>query len=505
MTVESQELVFTSEEERQAAIDNLPETPDNESQLDAIMSAPIKATDEAAENKSAIPEPEKTPVANETPIGVNAQTSATDQSNQTPPSVSDDVFQIKRSDLPEGFDNPNKVLKSYKEAQDLIKKQEKFIREKLGGDPSNNSGLNEVLRRAEVAETELAKVRSTTERSAQQVTRQENLSPIPPSNAVKIKELRQSLQKLSANPVANEEEIFQKRLELDDLWMSEMERNALLLDRATKRAEDAERLAGEVKNQTDGFVSKMERSEENKRNQEALNEEYRQMDIFATDPDYPEFKMSKNSQEVEKEYVNWGSSVARLFYGQPININTVEGNNLMSQALEMLKQGAPDIVEKCNMAGIPTTPTEDVQKYLDICDLLDYRDGYRVNPSTGKREVVKRYHAPTRQMVPDVFPSLKDAYENRKVRDGFYANKVREAYLDGGKGMAEAASRIDNGAVEMGNAAGAAKSQGMTVEDADQIINTMDETEAMRKKNAGDPSDYNKIQEAFRVKGIPVD
>jgi hypothetical protein len=175
----------------------------------------------------------------------------------------------------------------------------------------------------------------------------------------------------------------------------------------------------------------------------------------------------------------------------------------------MLQRGAPDITDKCKAAGTPTTPPDDVRKYLEICDLLDYRDGYRTDPITGQKEIVKRFHAPSGSYIPDAFPSLSAAYEDRMIRDGVYEKKIREAFSKGGQAMAEAAARRSSAAAEMGNAGGASPRDAglkMSPEQAREIIDTVDEVAAVRLKRSGDASLLKKLNEAMVTLGMdPVD
>lgn len=503
MATESQTLVFESEEAREAAIDALGESPDSEEQLDAIMSAPIQQKAEADNDNPAKPEGES--ISDKIIDEIAPEEQQVKPDVQKPENQQDEIFQIKRSELPENFDSPAKLLKSYSEAQATLERQKKFIKERLGGEDEN---LTAAMKRAEKAEAELAEIRKKVEVPAKQETKADNLPEIPQSNAGKIKELRQSIQTLSKDPIANEQEILDKRLELDDLWLAENERTSLMIERATKRAEAAEARAEKAENTATGYVSSQKKTEEQKKAEAALQNEYKDIDTFSNDADYPEFKMSKSAKDVENNYLQWGADVARLYYGARIDISTDDGRRKMFYALDNLKRGGPDIVEKCQIAGVQVKPTDDIQKYLDICDLLDYRDGYRENPTTGKKEVVKRFHAPSNQYIPDAFPSLKAAYENRKVQDGYYADKIRKAYLDGGKSISEAANRASNNAVEMGNSGGVSNADAglkITAQQAADILDSIDEAEALRKKANGDSSDYNKLNEAFQILGIPVE
>jgi len=506
MAIESQEstavLEFENEDARQAAMDGVEETPENEAKIDAIMKAPIKAKDDAAAQKTADSTPEGTaspaPKEEETPAA-SASPAASTQA-----STDGEFIQIKKSDLPQGFDTPGKLFKSYSEAQELITRQQKFIKEKLNGGASADTSVQSVIERTRALEAENAELKKKIEAPAQRETKQDGLSAIPESKIGEIKQVRGRLQELANDPIANEEEIYSLRLKLDDLWLTESERNAVMIQRATKRAEEAERKAIEAHSTASSYVERSAQGEKQKQAQDALAKEYRDIDTFAGAAKYSEFKMTRSAAEVEREYAGWAQDVTNLYFGAPVNIDTDQGRQAMRQAMSMLQKGAPDITEKCRVAGVPIEATEDVKRYLEICDLLDYRDGYRVDPVSGNKEIVKRYHAPSGQYVPDTFPSLEAAYEDRKIRDGFYEKKIRDAFAKGGASMASAIQKRDSGAVEMDVSTGSSRADAglaMTRDAAVRILDEVDEIEAMRQKRSGNPALWNKLNEAYRALG----
>lgn len=486
---------FESEEARQTALDAIEERPENEAKIDEILSAPIRKKGDAAVEKPA-----------ETPTPPPEAASKAEEPKQA--TVDETVFTIKRDELPEGFDTPGKVFKSYREAQDLITRQTKFIKEKLGGEGSSTQELQAALQRAATLETELAETKKKYERPAQTETRKQDLTAIPESKGSQIKELRVKLQDLVKDPIANEEEIHRLNIQLNGFLFDEIERNQLLTERAENRAAAAENKAVEAEGKATSWVQKSEQSEQSKRAQEALQKEYQDIDSFTNDKNYAEFRMTRPAAQVEQDYVKWAQEVTNLYYGAPVDVRSPDGNKAMKHALSMLERGAPDITEKCRVAGVPQQPSEDVKKYLEICELLDYRDGYRMSPTTGQRELVQRWHGPTQKYVPDAFPSLSAAYEDRKIRDGFYAKRIREAFVNGGQQMADAITKRDAGAVEMDNAVGASKRDAgltMSKSEAAKVIDEIDETLAEQRRRAGDPTLYNKLMEAFKVLGMSID
>lgn len=492
MDGKNEPLTFSTEEERRTAIDNLDERdPSNELRLDEIMNAPLKSNDEVDKEK---PTDQKPDIESK-----EEKVEDKKEEEKKDPSL-DEILTIKKGDLPQGFDTPGKLFKSYKEAQELIERQTKFIKEKLGGTDQN---LQSAMNRAEQAEKELAELRKKIEKPAQTETKKEDLSPIPESVSPQIKQIRIKLQELSADPITNEEEIHQLRLNLDDLWLKENERTSILIERANKRSEDAEKKALEASTTANKYIEESKKSESQKLAAESLKREFQEMDNFSVK--YKEFKTTKPMAEVENDYAKWASEVTNLYYGMPINIESQQGIDCMHQALSMLEKGAPDITEKCRVAGVPISPSEDIKKYLEICDLLNYRDGYRINPNTGKKESVQRYHSPSGKYIPDTFPSLSDAYENRRVRDGYYDKRIREAFTQGGESMVKAISKRDEGAVEIDNTSGASSVDAgvkMSTQDATKVINEINEIEALRRKKNGDPSLFNKLNEAFKVMGL---
>jgi hypothetical protein len=490
----TQEMVFESEEQRSKAINDLPELPENEDKIDSIMKAPIKAKVEGeAASKPADQKPAVEIKSAETP------------DSKTPPVVgADETFTIKKSDLlAKGFDTPGKFMKTWDESQELIKRQNKFIQDKLTNTPQDQVA-KEVLERAERAERELSelKKKSSAAPAAPATVTQGQIS----TSQSKLAEIQKLKDELGSSDTFDEK-TAEKRKQLDNLWFEELTRLNGLVSQQVQETQSIRDIAVKSTQEVETYKKNQETQRLNDESQKALVKELESIDKFCNNPTYVEFKMSKPSIQVEGDYLMWGKNVASLYYGQDVDVNSREGRVAMKTALDMLGKGAPDITEKCRVAGVPVTPCDDIRKYLDICDLLDYRDGLRANPVTGKKETVQRYHPPSRSYIPDAFPSIESAYENRKITDGFYAQKISDQYRKGGADALAAVAKRDSGIVELDNVTTSKGGAGaeMTKEKALETINSIDEERAVKMKRDGKPELFDQLAAAYKVIGVDLD
>ena len=485
----TQEMVFESEDQRTKALNDLPELPENEEKIDSILKAPIKAKVEG----EAAPKPADQKIP--------AEVKSAEKPIETPAAGADETFAVKKSDLlAKGFDTVGKFMKTWDESQELIKRQQKFIQDKLTNSPQDQAA-REVLERAEKAERELAELKKKSPAAPATVT-QGQIS----TSQSKLAEIQKLKDELGSSDTFDEK-TAEKRKQLDNLWFEELTRLNGLVSQQVQETQSIRDIAVKSTQEVETYKKNQETQRLNDESQKALVKELESIDKFCNNPTYAEFKMSKPSIQVEGDYLMWGKNVASLYYGQDVDVNSREGRVAMKTALDMLGKSAPDITEKCRVAGVPITPGDDIRKYLDICDLLDYRDGLRANPVTGKKETVQRYHPPSRSYIPDAFPTIESAYENRKITDGFYAQKIADQYRKGGADALAAVSKRDSGIVELDNVTTSKGGVGveMTKEKALEIINSIDEERAVRMKNDGKPDLFNQLAEAYKAIGVDLD
>lgn len=498
----TQDLAFETEEAREKALNEVPEIPENEEKIDSILKAPIKPKEGAAkaDDKPAEKPPESTDSAKKTEPVPEPKTEAVSAGV----GGADEVFTIKKADLlAKGHSSLGSFLKSFDEANDTIKRQQTFIKDKLTNSPQDQAAKT-VLERAEKAERELEELKKKSSSAPQAPTPTQKDIVSSQSRLADIQKLKDEL----AQADAFDEKTIEKRRQLDNLYYEEISRLSGLVTQQMQEINAAKETSARATQEVADYKKSQDADRQSKEANEALLRELESIDKFCGNPAYPEFKMSKSSRDVEADYLAWGKSVASLFRGADVNVYDREGRAFMKVALDMLGKGAPDIIEKCKLAGVAIAPTDDIRKYLDICDLLDYRDGLRYNPATGKKEVVQRFHPPSGSYIPDAFPSIEAAYENRKIVDGVYAQKIADQYRKGGSDALAAVAKRDNGIVELDNVM-TSKDGGatfeMTTEKAAETIANIDEAVALREKNDGKPELFNQLMEAYKVLGIAVD
>ncbi len=212
----------------------------------------------------------------------------------------------------------------------------------------------------------------------------------------------------------------------------------------------------------------------------------------------PQFKLSKPFDEVNQDYIRYQNKVSTIYLGrEPQNRAEID------EAMTQLKRRSPHLTTKLKMAGVETKPTQDMTKYLGLCELWDSWTGLRKDPLTGdynrdkngKPIPLMRYEPSLKKYVPDRYPSVEAAYNDKSAKEGYYVKQLVNAKIEGGKQVIGAISQRDKGATELG-VTETSGGQLQTVEEAFKRINEIDEVEAMRMAYSGDTAllkEYNEL------------
>lgn len=454
------ELMFATEEDRVKAIEGLDESPENLGKLDEIRNAPIGTAeslpDKPPEGQIETPTPEVTP----------------DKPVET-------VFTITDT---KGYKNANELLKAFDEQKSLIERQTNFIREKLSQqvptvDPS-------VVQRAERAEKELEQLKRGSQKPTQETT--VDIGTVQ-TEIQRIQGLMDELDKLAdSDPdVAYTADYQKKSRELQRLQTKNVVALTDLYGRAQQEIVEAKRVSSE-------FASSFTRSKETERQQSVVDAEYKSVDSI----DDPEYKLSKPSRDVEGDYVKWRGDVALAYYGRP-----AQNPNEAYQALAQLQLKNPELLQKCKIMGFRTEPTEDVAKYMAICELMDYRDGYRKDPVTGNLKRITRFDPVSNAEVPIILPDLKSALRQKRLDEGYYDKRADGSFQQGAESLAKAAGRRDQGAVTLDGG----KDQGQTpggLDWAHKIVSESDAEEVMTAYRRGDRTKFDEINKARGLLGM---
>jgi len=455
MADEGQVVTFESDEARAKAIDGFDESTGKVEDLQKIRDAEVvvpeksEETTETQEGKveeTTTIQKEKTEETTVTPKELEKKEETEEKVVEAPVE-----FTIKKEDLPLNYDTPGKVFKSIKEKEDLIQRQAEKIQ-------TDQVKLDEALRRAEAVGAKVQEV--APEKKAE-------VAEIAESKMSDIAQKKQTLVQME-DPYS--EAAVKLRTELDGLMFDEVVR----LNTVTKNYQDE---FATLKTSTEKFHETYEQGLQEGKNKTALESEYVQMDDFGSK--YDDYKLSKSSKEIEKEYIEWGTKVATQYFGR-LPKDMAELNH----ALNTLFLKSPDLINRCELAQIAVDPTDDLRKYTETIKLMDYRDGIRKN-TDGTVFRVTKYDPYLKKDVPDTFPSIEAALENKRVTSGYYKDKEHEAYKKGGKDTTEAIMKRDNSELD-NTQAGHAQTEALTLEQATKRHDEIDEMEAMRLYMAGD-------------------
>lgn len=483
------EVKFASEAERAKAIETFDETKGSEEDLQKLMDAKIESTVDAG-----AAEADKTPpqsAATDKPTDIPAPAPAAVPSTDAP--VTPDEWAKAK-----GYDSFAEARKAFDEQKDTIERQSRFIKEKI------ETPINPADQRLQQLEAELQTLRSAAPPATRQEkieTQEEKIGVIRQALVANAQKRKAMLEELRADPgIAVDGEFQTRRMEID---AAQDDLNLQLADEMNA----LKGVVGTATQEMSNYKTSQEMAQRREQNTQLYEREMNEITEFANNPKHPEFSFSagRSSREVEGEYVKWANSVASAVYAGPVNlVRSQQDKAAVAQALAAIAAGDPEAINACRVAGVPVEPHEDVRKYLDICELLDHRDGHKVNPVTGQKEqqyrlVLDRSTGQFRK-DPVRFASLEDAYQHRLAVDGTYSQRIKQAYVKGSKEMAAAAQKRANAPVELDNATGASNADvGMALTPADALkeLETIDEAEAMRRKLAGDSTMYDRFEKAL--------
>jgi len=475
----TEKLVFADEEARVTAIGELGDDPANLEKLEAIRNAEIgdvPATPEADKNPTeaapeAVPEPEEEQKG----------------SFVTDPKTGKKTFTISEEDLPEGFDTPGKVFKSFRHAEDTLKRQTEFIKTNLNAGQQRTQGEADAIARASRAEEELARLK-TVALSTQPASPQTNAEIADTQVDIKrIEALQKELdEQIEKDPdSAFTFEYHQKSRELSKLQTKNINYLTTLYNQARQEID-------QTKGITSDFVLKTQQEKVNVEAQKARKSLYDEMSTL----DIPEFKLTKRAEDVENEYISWRRDVALARLGRPAQNAQEE-----FEALEQLQLKNPELIQKLGLIGTPVEPSEDIKRYILNCEALDYRQGWRKDPVSGKFKRLTEWDPDTNQFVPLVLPSLKAAIEQKRLEEGYYAKQVDGAFQKGAKSIVDAAGRRDRGAVELHGGADQGQSPA-SVDWAVKILENTSPEQAMLEYRKGNTQQMDEVQKARKHLGL---
>jgi len=466
----SEVKVFASEEERAKAIEALGDDPSKFDELEAIRNSTIGTVPD-----NTTPDDQK-PL--ETPPAPAANAPAAKP-------VELKSFTITDKDLPEGFDTPGKVFKSFVEAQELIKRQTNFIKENLNK-PAATEAESAAQERARKAEEELARIKSTAPAGQPQGGTSADISTVQ-AEIQRIEAMQDELDKQAEEDpdVAFTGEYQKRQRELSRMQTKNLNVLTTLYSNAKTEIQ-------QTRNVADGIVNQNKQSKEDEAAATARKSLYNEMTAL----DIPELKLSKKSEDVEADYLQWRRDVSLAYYGRPA-ANVEEE----FKAIEQLQIKNPDTIQKCALIGVKADPSEDVKRYMQNCEYLDYQMGWRKDPASGKVFRLTKFDPSTNQTVPLILPSLKAAIQQKRVEEGFYAKQVDGAFQQGAQSVAAAAQRRDMGAVEL-NERG---DQGQTPASAEWALRTMQDIDpevAEMERRRGNPAKLNELNKARIALGL---
>jgi hypothetical protein len=494
-----EQIQFATEAEKAKAIETFDESKGSETDLEKIMAAQIvPSVKEKAEADTTPPQsvPDKKPEDTAQPVGEADKTPP----QTTVPSSAEEWAKAK------GYGSFAEAKKAFDEKEEALQRSQKFIKEKLEPQGTASEQYAALVARTQQLEQELITLRggkapATTEEKVE--TQENKIAVIRQALNANLQKRKALVTELQADPgISVDPEFLRRRIEADaekdnlDLQMvEEMDALKKTFESTTQKMQDV--------------TASQQLAQQREEKARLYTQEMDEITDFAMNPKHPEFAFSENkdSRDVEAEYVKWANGVASAVYAGPVNMLRSPNDKVAaSQALALIKANDPDAINACRAAGIPIEPPDDVKKYLDICDLLDHRDGRKLNPLTGEYEqqfrMVRDHATGMFRKDPVRMASLEDAYQHRCAVDGTYQERIKQAYVKGGKDLAAAAQKRSAAPVELDNATGASAADVgavTTPADAMKVLDSINEQEALRRKLAGDSTLYDQFEKALGV------
>lgn len=386
---------FESQEAKDAAIDSFDISTGDGTKLDEIMNAEVvEKADEAAETPAST---EDTQQAEETTVEdtttteepqtgeTKAQESTTEGTEADSTVPEPKTFTITEEDLG-NYKSPGELLKAMQEKQSLIERQGKKIQEMIDRQKQE---------------------------PAQPVQQPATQTPKKPTETFDLDG--------QENKVTDAWNKYQQNLKNDQYSeettnaLNEFQQENFKYSQMVRKSQEA---------QAEVFKKKEELLKIKTEHEAAQEKEYREISEFANEYK-DDFGLERSPKDINDEYVNWAKNVAAQYYGQ-----YTDNWGDIKRALIQLENRNPQLVERCKVATIPTEPSKDVQNYQKICDLIDYRNGVRYLPD-GTYTQATRYNPETRKTEVLQYPSLKEAFEIKRVAEGYYKQKEAEAFNKG--------------------------------------------------------------------------
>jgi hypothetical protein len=456
---------FATEEERIEAIKGIDEDdPSKLPELEEFLKAEIVPQKPKTEDT-----PAETPPVQETPDSEAAKDLSTDKKPDADVPV----------DKPEGGE-PNEI----EALRAQIAEKESFIKENLGriGDYS------ELKKKIADLEKVHSKKEGIPEKEVQ--LRESKLSDLRKQREKLLEKYPNPEDQLDGEYVTEMNKIQQGMLDEFDVMQHNMQ---IVQEKAIKASEKA-----------DSYISRREQEEADKRIEDALA--LQKKEIIAFSEKYPQFKMTKPFDEVDNEYKNYQKEITRVYFGR----DPKDGQEL-SEAMQQFKRRSPGLMARLNAAGIAAEPTEDMKKYLGLCEIWDGYTGYRKDPLTGDYQYYEdgrvkplmRRNLMTGEYEPDTYRSPEAYFNDKQAQEGYYTKQLIAAKIEGAKGAMKAMTQRDAGAVELG----ATETQGGVLQAKDEAfkrINEIDVERAVIMARQGDLSLLNEYNQLAKTLEWPV-
>lgn len=512
MSDEEKKLTFKTEDERQRALEELPDEPggavanvdewyaDITRRRTEIESAEIVGggTDDSSKAAGGDPPPE-------------SQLDPTARSEKKdPPEMSPDELvtfgDVKRGDLPETlqhYKSGAEILKQAAHARDYANNVELRLKETLQKYEDSTARITEL-------QQDIATLKKERETAQSKVDSPETTTRQKSQASDKIDRLNAEIARISS--LADDEAVSAKDVRESFVTAGEaMSEMGTVLSETRKQLEEAQAANGKIiaefrtELETVSKTQKQSVADQQRREANTALEK----DIQGLQSTYPELKTSKPvmdygdalSASVEKDVRDFTDKVLLAKEGR------MAGNDwsVRNQILSAYLRGDAEMRQFCAERGITPEATgsteNDFKAYAMIVNTHALATGYEIDPYSGQRQPLRNPYTGQHTSIPD----LSSAYEHVLKKSGVRQaelNRIREeAEKRGQQSLERSLQKRDDAAKVLGDEHGSSPEHAgtdMTEAEALQILNASNEFEIEQAGMMGDYGPFNRFLKAYK-------
>jgi hypothetical protein len=437
-----EKMIFKTEEERQAAVDALPDTPPEG--VD-----PDKFVEELEEKMESIYNSEINP--DYVPAAPAGDTPANEDPNNEPEITNDELEKNR--------------IKALEEERERVRREAEEYKAELAAERAERKKMAE----------EIKKIKEAKEKKVEIDNNVDELDK-------KIFEVSQEMERIRERRSKLDDPYGDEAIKSQDDLISLSNKYTELTNKKNAQAladlrEQNERVLKEQENERKRLEEERKAKEAREAEQKTRERQYQAIDEFRDSVD--ELKGGASYAEMSQQYDSWANEVAQIFYGRNLTANE---SHLAEVAVQKYLDGTPDLLAKMREKGL--TEPRDLRKYLVISETDLLMNGYEFDKNTGTWKEIKNNTNGQRVVLRD----HQQAYNELLRKSGKSTQDILKASRDSAENLTRAMQKRAP-ATELQENHEAGTIEDMTIEEADKIFQNSDEMliAKLYRENRADP------------------